>query len=95
MPAFSPPALADDGERFYVQRRPEPAGGTALSELSLVSLTAEAVTLDGERVAPGTEGTIVAVLADGLAYDVEFVAPVGVATVSAETVRPIGPRSAR
>ena len=54
----------------------------AFSELDEVRLLHAVSTDEGVEVPTGTEGTVVAVWADGAAYEVEFDA--GLATVDAE-----------
>ena len=62
----------------YTFRPDEPHG---FADLDGVRLTQAVVTDDGESVAEGTEGTVIAVWAEGAAYEVEFAA--GLATVEA------------
>jgi hypothetical protein len=59
-----------------------------LRDLDRVALTAVAVTDGGDRMEPGTQGTIVGVWRGGAAYEVEFAQPPGaLATVEAEDLR--------
>lgn len=68
--------------------------GAALRELDDVRVTVAVTTWDGDSIPAGTEGTVVAVWRDGLAYEVEFPEPMSaLATVRAEdlvfTGRPV------
>ena len=68
-------------ETYYLMRRgdPQPA---PLAELSVVEILRDVETDDGVTVPAGSRGTIVAIWADGEAYEVEFARPVvGLATV--------------
>ncbi|MFD6317694.1 MULTISPECIES: DUF4926 domain-containing protein [Methylorubrum] len=61
--------------------------GAVLRELDDVRVLADVVTMDGDTVAAGTEGTVVAVWHGGEAYEVEFPEPMGaLATVKAKDV---------
>ncbi|KQT60183.1 hypothetical protein ASG52_18895 [Methylobacterium sp. Leaf456] len=63
--------------------RPE----AALRELDDVRVLIAVTTMDGDAIAAGTEGTVVAVWGDGVAYEVEFPEPMGaLATVAAGDV---------
>lgn len=72
-------------------QRPKHGPGTTLRDLDDVCLLAEVVTDDGERIAAGTEGTVVGVWNDGAAYEVEFAEPAGaLATVEAAHLKYVG-----
>ncbi|MGX7703301.1 DUF4926 domain-containing protein [Methylobacterium sp. Gmos1] len=69
-------------EVSYTLWKAEP--GALLRELDDVRVTTEVTTDDGDTIAAGTEGTVVAVWNGGEAYDVEFPQPMGaLATVKA------------
>lgn len=72
-------------EVSYTLRRTEP--GALLRELDNVRVTTD----DGDTIAAGTEGTVVAVWNGGEAYDVEFPEPMGtLAAVSAADLTRVG-----
>ncbi len=55
-----------------------------------MTLTAAEVTDDGFTMVVGTEGTIVDIRRDGVAFEVEFAEPVSaLATVAAADLRPV------
>lgn len=56
----------------------------AFRELQIVRISKEVETEDGEKVSSGTCGTIVGVWGQGEAYEVEFIDPIGVATIRAD-----------
>lgn len=63
-------------------RKAEP--GALLRELDDVRMTNDVTTDDGDTIAAGADGTVVAVWNAGEAYDVEFPEPMGaLATVKA------------
>lgn len=73
---------------FYVRRGA--AQSSPLAELSCVRTVSDVTTYDTSETVPvGSVGTIVLVHDGGAAYDVEFDAPVGVASLSAEDVIPL------
>lgn len=74
-----------DIQTLYASRRD--AERDALPEHSVVELTAAANGLEGAAIPAGSIGTIVAILAGGDAYDVEFEEPSDVATVEAASLR--------
>lgn len=78
---MSEPARASD--------RPDVRPGPPLAELSRVVITAPATTIEGDAVPAGTAGTIVFVIGEGIAYDVEFAGALGPATLPASDVRPL------
>lgn len=60
-------------------------------DLERVTIICAATTDDGQTVPAGSEGTIVGVIKEGLAYAVEFSAPVdGLATLLPNELRPLG-----
>ncbi|MGE7416352.1 DUF4926 domain-containing protein [Methylobacterium tarhaniae] len=59
----------------YTLRKAEP--DALLRELDDVCITTDVTTDDGDTIAAGTEGTVVAVWNGGEAYDVEFPEPMG------------------
>ena len=59
---------------FFVQRSEKL---TPFKDLDRVAITHAAVTDDGDTIPAGTEGTVVDVIRDGLAYAVEFPEPLG------------------
>ena len=62
---------------------------TRFDELDCVRLLKAVEDMDGKRIEAGTKGTIVAIWADGEAYEVEFVRPIqALATVMAEDLEP-------
>ncbi len=70
-------------------RRNEP--GALLRELDDVRVTVDVTTDDGDTIAAGIEGTVVAVWNGGEAYDVEFPEPMGaLATVRAADLARVG-----
>jgi hypothetical protein len=76
-------------EVLYQLRKDEPSA--ALRELDDVVLLAEAGTLDGDRIAAGTEGTVVGIWGGGATIAVEFAQPEGaIAEVPASGVRRVG-----
>lgn len=81
--ALNVPPMADRDEVVYVRLAKQ-----TLPELACVILLADATTLEGELVPVGSEGTVVGSWSNGAAYEVEFLVPVGVATVRAEDLRP-------
>ncbi|HJE24470.1 MAG TPA: DUF4926 domain-containing protein [Methylorubrum populi] len=59
--------------------------GAALRELDDVRILKDVVTSDGDTIAAGTEGTVVAIWRGGEAYEVEFPEPMGaLATITAD-----------
>lgn len=60
--------------------RLKPDTPATFADLDLVRLRSAVTTDDGDEVPAGTRGTVVAVYAEGAAYEVEFTA--GLATVS-------------
>jgi hypothetical protein len=75
-----PPAMPV--ELVYHVKQAEPAG--PFRELDDVRVLVDVVTLDGDRIRAGTEGTVVAIWGAGEAYEVEFPQPMGaLATVEA------------
>ncbi|ABY32852.1 DUF4926 domain-containing protein [Methylorubrum sp. SL192] len=65
----------------------EDCPGAALRELDDVRVLTDVVTMDGDTIPAGTEGTVVAVWRGGEAYEVEFPEPMGaLATVGASNV---------
>ena len=67
-------------ETFFLKRKDQPG----LRDLDDVVLLSPAVTVSGRMIPAGAEGTVVAVLAPGKSYVVEFPDPVGtLATVQA------------
>lgn len=81
---LSVPRMSDNDEIVYVRRAEQ-----AIPELASVSLLADTKTLEGDVVQAGAEGTVVGRWRGGLAYEVEFTSPVGVATVRAGDLRVI------
>ncbi|BCM87051.1 DUF4926 domain-containing protein [Methylobacterium indicum] len=76
-------------EVSYTLRKAEP--GALLRELDDVRVTTDVTTDDGDTIAAGTEGTVVAVWNAGEAYDVEFPEPMGaLATVKAADLVRVG-----
>lgn len=76
-------------EVLYLLRKDEP--GTALRELDDVRVLVDVVTDDGDTIAAGTEGTIVAVVHEGDAFIVEFPEPVGaLADVRGQDLKRVG-----
>lgn len=66
---------------FFVQRSEKL---TLFKDLDRVAITHAGVTDDGDTIPAGTEGTVVDVIREGLAYAVEFPEPLGaLATVLA------------
>lgn len=73
-------------EALYLLRKTEPRPG--LRDLDGVILTADVLTDDGGTVPAGTEGTIVGVYGEGIAFVVEFAEPAGaLANVAADGLR--------
>ena len=72
-------------ETLYQQRPPQ-AASQSFAELSVVAVLHAVQTDNGGVVPAGTEGTIVAVYDGGAAYEVEFIEPVGIATVRADAL---------
>ncbi|UHC14705.1 DUF4926 domain-containing protein [Methylobacterium currus] len=73
----------------YTLRKAEP--GALLRELDDVRVLIDVLTDDGDTVATGTDGTVVAVWNGGEAYDVEFPEPMGaLATVKAANLARVG-----
>lgn len=65
--------------------------GTALRELDDVRVLFDVVTDDGDTIAAGTEGTIVAVVREGEAFIVEFAEPTGaLADVEGQNLKRVG-----
>ncbi len=63
-------------------------------DLERVAITRAARTDDGQTVPAGSEGTIVDVIKEGLAYAVEFTTPVdGIATLLPNELRALGSQS--
>ena len=62
-------------ETVYLMRKDKP--GAALRDLDDVRVLVDVVTGDGDTIAAGTEGTVVAVWGEGEAYEVEFPEPMG------------------
>lgn len=60
-------------ETFFLNRAARPG----LQELDDVVLSAPVTSTEGQPIAAGVEGTVVAVLAPGMAYMVEFPEPEG------------------
>ena len=84
------PARPDADVSYPYHERPAgQVGPGVLPELTGVTLQVAAETFDGQTVAAGQVGTIVAVHGDGEAYDVEFTSPTGVAAVGAEEIAPV------
>lgn len=59
----------------------------SLSKRSRITLSAPVLSNNDVIVPAGTVGTVLAVVADGVAYDVEFAEPAGVATVMVSLIR--------
>lgn len=87
--------MTHSGRRSYLRLKSveiiyqwlEDRPGTVLRELDDVRVLANVVTMDGDTVAAGTEGTVVAVWRGEEAYEVEFPEPMGaLATVEARDV---------
>lgn len=80
-------------EVLYLLRRDEP--GVTLRELDDVALLIDAVTDQGDTIAAGTDGTVVAVWGDGANFEVEFAEPEGsLATVPASGLKRLGRQTA-
>ncbi|WP_345822932.1 DUF4926 domain-containing protein (plasmid) [Methylobacterium fujisawaense] len=63
------------------------APGAEFRELDDVRVLIDVTTMDGDTIAAGTEGTVVAVWKGGAAYEIEFPEPMGaLATVKAGNV---------
>ena len=76
-------------ERVAAFRSPRPP--RPIGELDVVTVLVPVQTDEGEPIAAGTEGTVVAVWAEGTAFDIEFDEPVlGLATVSSGSVARLG-----
>ncbi|MCJ2135939.1 DUF4926 domain-containing protein [Methylobacterium sp. J-026] len=76
-------------EAVYLLRKDQP--GCAIRELDDVRLLSDVVTLDGDTIPAGREGTVVAVWGLGDAFEVEFPEPMGaLATVEAACIARIG-----
>lgn len=76
-------------ETAHLMRGSDPAA--PLRDLDDVRVLAEVVTMDGDKIPAGTEGTVVAIWGAGEAYEVEFPEPMGaLATVDAKQVQRIG-----
>ena len=58
----------------------------AFADLDLVCVLGPVMTDEGEEVPAGTRGTVVAIYADGAAYEIEFEA--GLATVDRMKLQP-------
>lgn len=72
-------------ETFFLNRKGQPG----LQDLDDVVLLGPATTIQGTTIAAGTAGTVVAVLAPGKAYVVEFPEPDStLATVQASMLTP-------
>lgn len=72
---------------FAYRYRPD-APPSDLRDLDVVALTAAVFTDEGDEVAVGTEGTIVAVHGNGVSFVVEFDEPYGsLATVEPSQIR--------
>ena len=61
-----------------------PQRSASFDELEVVAITRDTKTDAGMPVRAGTLATVVGVWADGLAYEVEFEAPAGTATMKPE-----------
>lgn len=76
-------------EVSYTLRKAEP--GAMLRELDDVRVLIDVVTDDGDTIAAGTEGAVVAVWNGGEAYDVEFPEPMGaLSTVKSADLARVG-----
>lgn len=65
----------------------EDTPGAKFRELDDVRVLIDVTTMDGDTIAAGSEGTVVAVWNSGAAYEVEFPEPMGaLATVKAANV---------
>lgn len=75
-------------ERAISRTRPD----RPIGELDVVTVLVPVETDEGETVAAGSEGTVVAIWAGGAAFDVEFDQPItGLATIRGENLaRPGG-----
>lgn len=68
-----------------------PPSRRPIGELDVVTVLVSVQTDEGEPIAAGTEGTVVAVWAGGAALDIEFDEPVlGLATVRSENLERLG-----
>jgi hypothetical protein len=73
-------------EAFYHFRQAAPLD--TFRELDRVMLTADVATDDGATMPAGSEGVVLSVYRDGVAYVVEFAEPVGaLATVQGDALR--------
>ena len=76
-------------EVLYLLRKDEP--GTGLRELDDVRVLVDVETDDGDTIAAGTEGTIVAVVREGEVFIVEFLEPAGaLADVEGQNLKRVG-----